>query len=104
MPKSKIETVSLAAYGLSAVWYAWDGWKAYSAAFDSTPYPFLFEMSSLPQTSFTFLGLLYWITFGLDRSGSPASIVAYIMAGGQVLLFAIQVWIGPMLWAMNNLT
>ncbi|MBI4665839.1 MAG: hypothetical protein HY751_05435 [Nitrospinae bacterium] len=95
---------SLAAYLLSASWYGWDAYNAYIQAFDVASKPFIMDVSTAPSVAFTFTGLLYWVTFGLDRSGTPAAIAGYFLAGAQVLAFAFQVWLAPTLWALNNLT
>ena len=94
----------LIAYILGALWYAHDAWEVYKAVHSSKPYPFMLDIGALPATFFAIGGAAFWFTFGLDRSGSISSIMGYLAAGAHVLIFAYQVWLGPMLWALNNLS
>ncbi len=91
------------AYILCAIWYAYDAWQVYLAAHSDKPYPFYLDVNNIPAVGFSLGGGLYWYTFGLDRSGSISSIMGYLAAGAHLLIFAFQVWLGPMIWALNNL-
>lgn len=89
-------------YLICLLWYGYDAWLAYAAAQSSDDYPFLLTMGNLPVALFAIAGGVFWFTFGMDRSGSPASILGYIVAGAHVFVFAFQVWLGPMIWVLNN--
>ncbi|MBI4827691.1 MAG: hypothetical protein HY804_02580 [Nitrospinae bacterium] len=94
---------TLLAYLFCAIWYAVDAWRAWGAVHSAADYPFYLSMDNWATTGFNFAGALYWVTFGLDRSGSPLSMLGYVMAGTHVAVFAFQVYLGPMMWAANNL-
>lgn len=91
------------AYILGAIWYAYDAWEIYKAVHSAKPYPFFLDVSNLPVAFFTIGGAAFWFTFGLDRSGSISSIMGYLAAGAHIVLFAYQVYWGPMIWTFNNL-
>jgi hypothetical protein len=95
---------ALAGYVICLIWYGWDLWSAWTALQSSSPYPFYFNASPWSAGGFSLAGSIYWLGFGLDRSGSPSSIAGYILAGVHVFTFAVQVWLAPTLWAMGNLT
>jgi len=96
--------ISLGFYLLGAGWYLKEGIRAYSAISDTAaPYPFLMDMNPLSVAGFSLAGGVYWTTVGLERSHTPAALAGYVMAGAHVLVFAIQVWLGPTLWVLNNL-
>ena len=95
---------ALAGYILSMAWYVWDAWEVFEAVDDPSPYPFFLMVDTVPTAFFSLGGTVYWVAFGLDRSGTPASIAGYLLAGAHILVFALQVWLGPSLWAMKNLT
>jgi hypothetical protein len=97
------KTVVLVAYIVGALWYAYDAWVVYKAVHSTAPYPFMLDMNNLTVTLFSLGGAIYWFTFGLDRSGSFSSIMGYLAAGAHVLIFAYQVWLGPMMWALESL-
>lgn len=96
--------MALFSYALSGAWYAWDIWQVFKAVEKSSPYPFFFKLDTMPVALFSLGGSVYWTTFGLDRSGTPASIAGYVMAGAHIFVFALQVWLGPTMWAMKNLS
>ncbi len=91
------------AYGGGAAWYANDVMEIYNATQSGEMYPFLLGAGNLPATAFSIGGALYWFAFGLDRSGTIASIGGYVAAGAHMVFFAYKVWLGPLIWAMNNL-
>lgn len=91
-------------YALCLLWYAYDAWLAYAAAHSRQNYPFMLTMDNLPVALFSIAGGVFWFTFGMDRSGAPASILGYATAGAHVLVFAFQVWLGPMIWVLNNVS
>ncbi|MDH5638076.1 MAG: hypothetical protein OEZ04_06260 [Nitrospinota bacterium] len=96
--------LSLGFYMLGLGWYIKEGIRAYAAINDvANAYPFFMDMNPLSVAGFSFAGGLYWTTVGLERSHTPAALAGYVMAGAHVLVFAIQVWLGPTLWALNNI-
>jgi hypothetical protein len=98
------KALTLGFYLLGSGWYVKEGYGAYAAALDAAhAYPFFMRMSPFSVVGFSFTGGLYWTLVGMDRSNTPRAIAGQVMAGAHVLVFAIQVWLGPMLWAMRNL-
>lgn len=95
---------ALIGYILCLAWYGWDMASSWAAMNSTDPYPFYLNISPWSAGGFSLAGSIYWLTFGLDRSNSPASIAGYILAGVHVFTFAFQVWLGPTLWALKNLT
>lgn len=101
--RSLPQSLFLAGYVLSIAWYAWEALAVYEAVESAKEYPFFLNFSAKPAAAFGLGGALYWVTFGLDRSMTPRAVLGYTLAGAHILVFALQVWIGPMFWAVRNL-
>ncbi|MDH4183992.1 MAG: hypothetical protein OEV92_07210 [Nitrospinota bacterium] len=96
------KTLAAGFYILGLAWYIREGFRAYGAMHDvARAYPFFLDMNPFSVAGFSFAGGLYWTTVGLERSNSPTALAGYVMAGAHVLVFAIQVWLGPTIWALN---
>lgn len=93
----------VACYLASLAWYAYGVKEALGAARSAEPYPFLLDLDNISSTFFYFAGTLWWFVFGLDRSKTIEAVAGYVLAGAHVLLFAIQVVLGPMIWLNHNL-
>jgi len=101
--KNLSRAAALLAYVISAAWYVWDAWAVFDAVESDERYPFFLDLDAWPSAAFAIMGSLYWVSFGLDRSGSPKAVLGYLMAGAHALVFALQVWIGPTLWISRRL-
>ena len=98
----RLATPLVIGYGVSAVWYISQIVSALDIRTASQP-PILFDREHLAGDLFALVGTLQWLTFGINhRASGLASVGSLILAGLHVLLFAVRVYIVPMLWIMQQ--
>ncbi len=90
------------AYGISALVYVARIRDALRAARAPGYAPAFFGASGGASEIFFLVGTLHWLAVGVNRMASPARAAAAMgLAGLHILLFAVRVYVGPLLWALN---
>jgi hypothetical protein len=89
-------------YGLSALVYVLRIWDALRAAREPGLAPGLSGASGWASEIFFLVGTAHWVTVGINRIASPPRAAAsMVLAGLHILLFAIRVWLAPVLSVMD---
>jgi hypothetical protein len=89
-------------YGVSAVVYVARIRDALKAARAPGYAPVFLGASGWAPEVFFLVGTAYWLAVGIHRIGSPARAAASMgLAGLHILLFAVRVYLGPLLWVLD---
>jgi len=95
-------------------WPLWVGYVAFAALYilrireamdvaraAGSP-PVLFGTSGWASEIFFLVGTAHWVAVGINRIASPAQAAAsMVLAGLHILLFAVRVYLGPLVWFLN---
>ena len=89
-------------YAASALFYLLRIREALGAARTAGSPPILFGTSGWASEVFFLVGTAHWVTVGINRIDSPARAAAsMVLAALHILLFAVRVYLGPLLWFMD---
>ncbi len=89
-------------YGLSALIYVVRIWDALRAAREPGFVPALLGASGWASEIFFLVGTAHWVAVGIHRIASPPRAAACMaLAGLHILLFAVRVWLAPILSVMD---
>lgn len=89
-------------YAASALFYLLRIREALGTARTAGSPPLLFGTSGWASDVFFLVGTAHWVTVGVNRIGSPARAAASMaLAALHILLFAVRVYLGPLLWFMD---
>ena len=90
------------AYLGSAAWYIYEIVSALTIRSTAGPL-LLFSRERLAGDLFALAGTIYWFVFGINRRTSrPTAVGSLILAGLHVLLFAVQAYLVPMFFMMEQ--
>lgn len=48
------------------------------------------------------VGTVHWLTVGIRTKSSPAEAASMVLAGLHILLFAVRVWLAPLIWIVET--
>ncbi len=89
-------------YAASALFYLVRIREAMGAARGAASPPLLFGTSGWASEIFFLVGTAHWVAVGINRIASPVRAAAsMVLAGLHILLFAVRVYLGPLLWFMG---
>ena len=64
--------------------------------------PPFFGASGWASEIFFLVGTLHWMAVGINRIASPPRAAAAMgLAGLHIILFAVRVYLGPLIWALD---
>ena len=64
--------------------------------------PAFFGASGWASEIFFLLGTVHWLAVGIHRNASSARTAASMaLAGLHLILFAVRVYLGPLIWALG---
>jgi hypothetical protein len=89
-------------YGVSGLVYVARIRDALRAARAPGYAPVFLGASGWAPEVFFLVGTASWLAVGIRRTGSPARAAASMgLAGLHILLFAVRVYLGPLIWALG---
>ncbi len=90
-------------YALSGLLYAARIREALQATRAPGYVPAFFGASGWASEIFFLVGTVHWLAVGIHRIASPARAAASMgLAGLHILLFAVRVYLGPVIWALGS--
>ena len=89
-------------YGASALVYIAQIREALRAARAPGSVPAFLGTAGWASEIFFLVGTVHWLAVGTNRIASPARAAASMaLAGLHILLFAVRVYLGPLIWALG---
>ena len=91
-----------AGYAVSALFYLVRIREAMGAARGAGSPPLFLGTAGWASEVFFLVGTGHWVAVGINRIASPVQAAAsMVLAGLHILLFAVRVYLGPLLWFMG---